>query len=168
MRAAILAWLCHHKLSVAGYATPSIGKNIVKTVIKGVKEVALYHTILCLVKRVINQVIVSKGLLVRLLELLTNVLAIHKSVFVGLPRIVQIRVEVEELTPSQIDVVDLLVHLLTHVDEVLSGHRVVNHGDTTCLFVALGREECTFLTQVVDLLARIRQHEAKGSLSVVK
>lgn len=86
----------------------------------------------------------------------------------GLARIVQVGVEVEELAPGQVDVVDVLVHLLTHIDEVLSRHRVVDHGDAARLFVALRREEGALLAQVVDLFTRIGQHVAKSSFGIIE
>ena len=152
LRAAVLAWFRGH---VACYTTPAIRKNVIEAVIKGVKEVTLRHSILGLVEGVIDQVIVGQGLLVGLLELLTDILTFHEGVLMRLSCIVEVRVEVKELTPGQIDVVNVLVHLFAHVDKVLPRHRVVDHCDTTSLFVALRCEEGTLLAQVVDLLARV-------------
>lgn len=61
----------------------------------------------------------------------------------------------------------MLVDLFAHVDEVLSGHRVVDHSDTTCLLIALSGEESRLFTEVIDLLGRVRQHVAESTLSIV-
>ena len=107
-------------------------------------------------------------LLVRLLKLFSDVLAINESILVRLPGIVKVRVEVEELSPGQIDVVNMLVHLLAHVDEVFSRHRVVNHCCAARLFIALRSEEGTLLAEVVDLLAGVREHVLEGPLGIVQ
>ena len=61
----------------------------------------------------------------------------------------------------------MLVDLLAHVNKVLSGHRVVDHSDTTRLLIALSGEESRLFAEVVDLLGRVRQHVAESTLSVV-
>ena len=148
-------------------ATPPLGENVVKAIIKGIKEVSLVPCILNIIVVVVEQFVVVHGLLVRLIKLLTDVLAIDESVLVGLPRIVQVRVEVEELAPGQVDIVDVLVHLLAHVDEVLPRHRVIDHRHTTRLFVTLRREEGTLLAQIVHLLAGVGKHVLEGTLGIV-
>ena len=149
-------------------ATPPLGENVVKAIIKGIKEVSLVPCILNIIVVVVEQFVVVHGLLVRLIKLLTDVLAIDESVLVGLPRIVQVRVEVEELAPGQVDIVDVLVHLLAHVDEVLPRHRVIDHRHTTRLFVTLRREEGTLLAQIVHLLAGVGKHVLEGTLGIVQ
>jgi len=58
-----------------------------------------------------------------------------------LPCIVKIRVEVEELAPGEVQVVNVLVDLFAHVEEVLPGHRVVDHSSAARFLVALSTEE---------------------------
>ena len=147
---------------------PSVGENVIKAIIKGIKEVALVPSILNIVVVVIEQFVIVHGLLIRLLKLFTDVLAVDESVLVGLPRIVQVRVEVEELAPGQVDIVNVLVHLLAHVDEVLPRHRVINHRHTARFFVALRGEKCTLLAQIVYLLASVRKHVLEGTLGIVQ
>ena len=121
--------------------TPSVGENVIKAIIKGIKEISFVSSILNFIVVVVEQIVVVHGLLIRLTKLLTDVLAIDESVLVGLPRIVQVRVEVQELAPGQVDVVDMLMDLLAHINEVLSGHRIVDHSGTSRLLVALRSEE---------------------------
>ena len=64
----------------------------------------------------------------------------------GLPCVVKVRVEAEELAPSQIYVVNMLVDLLTHVEEVLPRHRVIYHSHPARLFVTLSLEEGRLFT----------------------
>lgn len=140
-------------------------RDFIETIVKGFIEVI--PRVWNVITKVINKIVIDKRLLIRLLKLLSDVLPVHKAVLVALARIVQVRVKVKELTPGQVEVVDVLVDLLSHVDEVLSCHRVVDHRDTACLLVALSSEEGGLLTQVVHLLCGIWQHVREGSLSVV-
>ena len=84
---------------------------------------------------------IAQWLLVWLLQLLADIGAVSEAVIGRLSRIVQIRVEVKELAPSQVDVIDMLMDLLAHINEVLSGHRIVDHSGTSRLLVALRSEE---------------------------
>ena len=148
--------------------TPSVGENVIKAIIKGIKEISLVSSILNIIVVVVEQFVVVHGLLIRLIKLLTNVLTIDESVLVGLPRIVQVRIEVQELAPGQVDIVDVLVHLLAHIDKVLPRHRVVNHCHTARFFVALRREKGTLLAQIVHLLASVGEHVLEGTLGIVQ
>ena len=143
-------------------------ENVIKAIFKGIKKVSLVLSILAVIVVVIEELVIVHGLLIRLLQLLANVLAINESVLVGLSCIIQVRVEVEELTPGQVDIVNMLVHLLAHVDEVLPRHRVVNHGNTARFFVALRREKGALLAQIVHLLASVWKHVLEGALSIVQ
>ena len=62
----------------------------------------------------------------------------------------------------------MLVNLLTHVDEVLPCHRIIDHSHTASLLVALRGEEGGLLGQVVDLFAGVGEHVAECTLRVVK
>ena len=119
-------------------------RDFIETIVKGFIEVI--PRVWNVITKVINKIVIDKRLLIRLLKLLSDVLPVHKAVLVALARIVQVRVKVKELTPGQVEVVDVLVDLLSHVDEVLSCHRVVDHRDTACLLVALSSEEGGLLT----------------------
>ena len=132
-----------HGRSSSSKATTSIVLHFIKAVIECLKVVLADYVLGCIViiTPLIDEVIVGQRLLVGLLKLFSDVLAIGKVVLVSLPRIVQIRVEVKELAPGQVKVVDVLVHLLTHVNEVFTRHRIIDHGDPTSLFIALSCEE---------------------------
>ena len=140
--------------------------DIIEAIFEGLIEVI--PRVRNIVTKVIYKIVIDKRLLVRFLQLLSDVLPVHKAVLVALARIVQVRVEVKELTPGQVEIINVLMDLLSHVNEVLSRHRVVDHRDTTRLLVALRREEGGLFAQVVNLLGGIRQHVREGSLSIVE
>ena len=121
-----------------------------------------------LAAKVVNQLHVIDGLLIGLNQLFADVVPLYKIVLMRLPRVVEIRVEVEELAPSQVQIVNVLVNLLAHVDEMLPGHRVVDHGRATSLFEALRGEESRLLTEIVHLLRGIGQHVAEGRLCIIQ
>lgn len=102
--------------------------------------------------KVVNELHVIDRLLIWLDELLADIVSLHEIVLVRLSCIVKIAVEVEELAPSQVKVIDVLMDLLAHVDEVLPCHSVVDHRCAARLFEALSREESGLFTQIVHLL----------------
>jgi len=106
-------------------------------------------------------------LFVRLDYLLADVVVLGVSVVVLLPRIVQISVEVEEVAPREVDLVNVSVHLLAHVDEVLPRHRVVEHDHAPRLLPALVGEVGGFLREVLNFLGLLRMHQRKRLLLVV-
>lgn len=63
---------------------------------------------------------------------------------------------------------EVSVGLLTHVDEVLTSHSVVQHSASLDLLVDLSGEECSFLFKVVDLSSRVGKHVGEGTLSILE
>lgn len=142
-----------------------VGQDIIIAVVKGV-EVGVSGPRIALI--IIDQIIGVEALLIRFLELLADVVPFDEAVLVGTPRVVQVGVEVKELAPGEVYVVDVLVNLLSHVQEVLSRHRVVDHRHAARLLVALTREEGGFLTKVIYLLGRVGKHVVERSFSIAE
>ena len=68
-------------------------------------------------------------------------MAVDVVIIFLLSSLVQVTVEIKEVTPSLSDIVEVSVSLLSHVDEVLSSHGVIEHGSSLDFLVNLSSEE---------------------------
>jgi hypothetical protein len=85
-----------------------------------------------------------------------------------LSSLVEITVEIKEVSPGLGDIVEVSVGLLSHVYEVLTSHGVVEHGGSLDFFVDLSSEEGSLLFKVVNLSSGVGQHKLKGLFSVLE
>lgn len=127
---------------------------------------AVVSTIILVVQIIINSV---KGLvLIRLNKLLTNEVTVNVVVIFLLSSLVEITVEIKEVSPGLGYIVEVPVSLLSHVYEVLTSHGVVEHGGSLDFFIYLSSKEGSLLLKVVNLSGGVGQHKLKGLLSVLQ
>ena len=63
---------------------------------------------------------------------------------------------------------EVSVSLLSHIDKVLTGHSVVEHGSSLNFFVHLSSKEGSLFFQIVNLSRGVGKHESESSLSVLE
>jgi hypothetical protein len=79
--------------------------------------------------------------LIGLWDLFTDVVTFDKSFVLLLARVVQVRVEVKELTPSVVHFVEMSLGLLSDVYESFPRHRIIHHNSAAAFLPELVRKE---------------------------
>lgn len=95
-------------------------------------------------------------------------MAIDIVIILFLTGLVQVTVEIKEVTPSLSDIVEVSVRLFSHIDKMLTGHGVVKHGSSFNFLVHLSSKEGSFFFQIINLSRRVGQHESECPLSVLE
>jgi hypothetical protein len=61
----------------------------------------------------------------------------------------------------------MTMHLLPHIDEMLTTHRIISHYYPTSFFPRLVGEKCSFLSQVLTPLGLFWQHHLESGINIV-
>lgn len=107
------------------------------------------------------------NLVIRLGHLLTYTLTQDVSIVLLFARIVQISIEIQHLAPSDVDLMDVSLHLFTHIDKLLPSYCVINHYNTSCLPKRLISKIRRFISKVVDFTCLLRKHYFEGLFSII-
>ena len=73
---------------------------------------------------------------------LSNMIQLSIRLILFFSSIIKICIEVKHLTPLKIDIVNVSVHLFTHVHKVLTTHGIVKHYHTSGFLPALVCKVC--------------------------
>ena len=118
----------------------------------------------------VNETLIIQLLHMRLIwlyHLFADIVLLSIRIIFFLSGIVQVSVEIKELSPCKIYFINMSMHLLTHIHKVLTTQRIIKHDYSTRLFPALVGKVCRFLSQILHFFCFFWQHHFKSGFLVI-